>query len=140
MAEIITDTVVHRLGLSRRCRTRAFPLDGAPRQPWHSFRQSATRALSARCRLDAESAAHLVARYGRRAVEVADYLERDPALGKRIVADEPDILAEFAYQRAHEMALTPNDFLLRRTRLGLFHAELLRNPPAILAAEPSPYI
>ncbi|HWG46159.1 MAG TPA: glycerol-3-phosphate dehydrogenase [Gemmataceae bacterium] len=135
MAEVITDTVVHRLGLSRRCRTRSFRLDGTPEQPWQRFAPAAIRELTARCHLDDETARHLVARYGRRAVEVADYLDSDPALGRRVVPDEPDILAEFVYQRAHEMALTPADFLLRRTRLGLFHPELLRNPPALLSSE-----
>ena len=28
-------------------------------------------------------------RYGRRAAEVADYVERDPCLGRRVVAGEP---------------------------------------------------
>jgi glycerol-3-phosphate dehydrogenase len=79
--------------------------------------------------LDEKTARHLVERYGRRAVEVADYLDRDASLGKHIVPGEPDIFAEFAYQSDHEMALTPADFLLRRTRLGLFYPTLLRNPP-----------
>jgi glycerol-3-phosphate dehydrogenase len=134
MAEIITDTVVRRLGLSRRCRTRSFPLDGAPRQPWRQFRASTIRALRSACPLTEETAAHLVERYGRRAVEVADYVQRDPTLGKRVVEDEPDILAEFAYQRDHEMAVTPADYLLRRTHLGLFQPELLYDPPFILGA------
>jgi len=131
MAEIITDTVVSRLGLSRRCRTRSFPLDGAPRQPWKLFRSKTIRAMTSAYRLSEETAAHLVERYGRRAVEVADYVQRDPALGKRIVEAEPDILAEVAYQRDHEMAVTPVDYLLRRTHLGLFYPELLSNPPAL---------
>ena len=129
MAEIITDTVVRRLGLSRRCRTRSFRLDGAPQTPWQRFASSAIAELTSRCHLDEATARHLVGRYGRRAIEAADYLARDPALGQRVIADEPDVLAEFAYQRDHEMAQTPADFLLRRTRLGLFHPELLRNPP-----------
>jgi glycerol-3-phosphate dehydrogenase len=132
MAEVITDTVVRRLGLSRRCRTRSFALDGAPRSPWPAFRQAEIESLTRRCHLEARTAAHLVDRYGRRAEEVADYVEGEAALAQRIVADEPDILAEFAYQRAHEMALTPADFLLRRTRLGLSHPHLLSHPPAIL--------
>jgi glycerol-3-phosphate dehydrogenase len=132
MAEVITDVVVRRLGLSRRCHTRSFRLDGAPRQPWPQFRASAIRALTSTCHLCEETAVHLVERYGRRAEEVADYLPRNPMLGQRIVEGEPDILAEFAYQRDHEMALTPADFLLRRTHLGLFHPELLSNPPMLL--------
>jgi glycerol-3-phosphate dehydrogenase len=134
MAEIITDTVVRRLGLSRRCRTRSFQLDGAPRQPWRQFRASTIRSLTSTCRLHEETASHLVERYGRRAVEVTDYVQRDPTLSKRVVEDEPDILAEFAYQRDHEMAVSPADFLLRRTHLGLFRPELLRDPPSILRA------
>lgn len=135
MAETITDTVVRRLGLSRRCRTRFFRLDGAPRQPWPAFRASTIQSLTSSCPLGEATAAHLASRYGRRAVEVADYVRRDPALGRCVVDGEPDIFAEFAYQRDHEMALTPADFLLRRTRLGLFHPELLLHTPAILRGE-----
>ncbi len=135
MAEIITDAVVRRLGLHRPCRTRSFRLDGAPRQPWPQFRTATIHTLTSTCHLTEETAAHLVERYSRRAMEVADYLHRDPALGQRIVADEPDIFAEFAYQRDHEMAVMPADFLLRRTHLGLFHPELLCNPPDFLCME-----
>ena len=42
-----------------------------------------------------------------------------------VVAGEPEMLAELAYQRDEEMAVRPEDFLLRRTRLGLYHAALL---------------
>ncbi len=129
MAEIITDTVVRRLGMHRRCRTHSFRLDGAPREPWPRFRASTIQALTSTCQLNAETAAHLVDRYGRRATEVADYLLRDPALGRHVVDGEPEILAEFTYQRDHEMARMPPDFLLRRTHLGLFHPELMDDPP-----------
>ncbi|HTU20903.1 MAG TPA: glycerol-3-phosphate dehydrogenase [Gemmataceae bacterium] len=132
MAEIITDTIVRRLGLPRRCRTRSLRLDGAPDQPWEQFAPTAAATLTTRCHLDAETARHLVGCYGRRALEVADYLDRDPALRQRVVPGEPVVLAEFAYQRDHEMALIPADFLLRRTRIGLFHPELLHDPPALL--------
>ncbi len=132
MAEIITDTVVRRLGQSRRCRTRSFLLDGAPRQSWPQFRSSMIHGLTSNCALNEETAMHLVGRYGRRAGEVVDYLQRAPELSKQIVEDEPDILAELAYQHDHEMAVTPADSLLRRTHLGLFHPELLRNPPRFL--------
>jgi glycerol-3-phosphate dehydrogenase len=138
MAEVITDTVVRRLGLSSRCRTRSFRLDGAPEQPWHRFAPAATHELTTRCHLDEESARHLIARYGRRAVEVADCIDRDASLGRRVVPGEPDILAEFVYQRDHEMALTPGDFLLRRTRLGLFRPDLLDNPPTLIRADQQP--
>jgi glycerol-3-phosphate dehydrogenase len=129
MAEVITDAIARRLGVRRRCRTRTFRLDGTPRVAWDRFEPVEVRDLRTRWGLDEEAARHLVRRYGRRAADVAAYLGRDPALRQRAVAGEPDLLAEFAYQRDHEMALAPADFLLRRTRLGLFRPELLRRPP-----------
>jgi glycerol-3-phosphate dehydrogenase len=132
MAETITDTVVHRLGLERRCRTRDLRLDGAPDGPWERFEPAAVRRLCAGGLFTKEAARHLVRRYGRRAEDVAAYAERDPELALPVVAGEPDVRAEFAYQREFEMAQTPADFLLRRTRLGLFRPDLLRDSPALL--------
>ena len=124
MAEVITDTVVKRLGMRRRCRTRRQLLDGAPEGPWPAFRARTVAALEA-LGLDAAAARHLVDRYGRRAPEVAGYVRTNATLAQPAHPDEPDLCAEFAYQRDHEMALFPADFLLRRTRLGLFHPERL---------------
>jgi glycerol-3-phosphate dehydrogenase len=131
MAEAAIDAVVRRLGLRRRSVTRDFRLDGAPRGPWEQFASAAAIQLQKQNHLDAESARHLVSRYGTRAVDVAAYVERDPKMARRVVPEEPDLLAEFAYQRDHEMAMAPADFLLRRTRLGLFHPALLRSPPVL---------
>ena len=80
--------------------------------------------------LDAAPARHLVMRYGRQADDVAVYLDRVPGGRDPVLKGEPDLRAEFAYQRDHEMAVRPADFLLRRTRLGLFHSRLLDDPPA----------
>ena len=104
-------------------RTRHVPLDGARGGPWEEFARSETAFLCGRHRLGEGPVRHLVSRYGRRARDVAAYLERDPALARPALAGEPDLLAEFAYQHDHEMALFPADHLLRRTRLGLFHPE-----------------
>jgi glycerol-3-phosphate dehydrogenase len=131
MAEVLTDRVVRRLGLRRRCGTHAFRLDGSPPGRWADFEPKAVDALRRRGGLNEGAARHLVRRYGLRAEDVADYASRDPALARAVVAGEPDLLAELAYQRDHEMALVPADFLLRRTRLGLFHPELLTSPPAL---------
>jgi glycerol-3-phosphate dehydrogenase len=124
------DAVVRRLGLRRRCRTRDFRLDGAPREPWEQFEPAAVGRIQRRYQLEKEEARHLVRRYGLRADDVAAYLASDPMLRGRVVPEEPDLLAEFAYQRDHEMALTPADFLLRRTRLAPFRPDLLKKPPA----------
>jgi glycerol-3-phosphate dehydrogenase len=129
MAEQITDEVVRRLGRRARCSTHSLPLDGTPPGPWPAFEASATAALVRRFGLPEPSARHLVRRYGRRWENVARLLT--PALARPIVAGEPDLLVEMVYQRRHEMAERPEDFLRRRTRLGLFHPELLRAPPVV---------
>jgi glycerol-3-phosphate dehydrogenase len=126
MAETITDAVAARLGKRRRCRTRRCTFDGAPREPWATFLERESTVLSGRHGVAPETARHLVQRYGRRAAEVAAYLERDPALHKPVVPGEPELRAEFVYQQEHEMSLFPEDHLLRRTHLGLFNPELLR--------------
>jgi glycerol-3-phosphate dehydrogenase len=136
MAEVVTDAVVRRLGLRRRCRTRGFRLDGAPTGDGGAFAAAATTSLERSFALDGESARHLVGRYGTRAADVAGYLRRDPGLARRVVPGEPELLAEFAYQRDQEMAVRPADFLLRRTRLGLFHPELLAAPLPNIALAP----
>jgi glycerol-3-phosphate dehydrogenase len=135
MAETITDVVAARLRNRRRCRTRSFRLDGAPDGDWSTFAESTMIELQSQYGLAAPSARHLVDRYGRRTTKVAAYLERDPSLAKPIVEGEPDLFAEFAYQRDHEMAVTPDDFLLRRTRLGLFYPKLLANSRCAATAE-----
>jgi glycerol-3-phosphate dehydrogenase len=136
MAETITDVVERRLGRRRPPRTARFPLDGAPPGGWEDFAPRATAELAQRWGLSEASAEHLVRRYGRHAADVCAYLEKQPALARAVVAGEPDLLVEFAYQRDAEMAVRPADFLLRRTRLGLFHPELLRHPPAGTQADP----
>src|SRR5262249_54660730 len=132
MAEVITDTVVRRLGAKREGRTRRQRLDGAPEGPGPAFRDCTVAALG-EGGLSASAPWHLVHRYGRRALDVADYVKMNPALARPIHPDEPDLCAELAYQRDHEMALFPADFLLRRTRVGLFHPEQLQESPAALA-------
>lgn len=131
MAEHITDVIVARLGCRRRCRTGRLRLDGAPEEPWASYSSRAMAQLCQRGRLKESAARHLLARYGRRALDVVDYLARDPQQGLPLHPHEPDLRAEISYQRDHEMALFPADHLLRRTRLGLYHPEMLRAERAI---------
>jgi glycerol-3-phosphate dehydrogenase len=128
MAEQAVDVAVRHLGLRRRCRTRDCLLDGAPRQPWAEFVPATVSRLRSHHGLSEAAARHLVGRYGRRAEDVADYAVRYPALALPVADGEPDLRAELAYQRDHEMAVLPADSLLRRTRLGLFRPELLSPP------------
>lgn len=120
MAEIITVEIARRLGNSRPCRTRNHRLDGAAAGSWPEFAAKTITSLRVNDHLDERTARHLVHRYGRRAYDVAEYAARDPEMVKPIAPGEPDIQAELAYQRDHEMATCPEDSLFRRTRLGLF--------------------
>lgn len=126
MAEVITDRISRRLRHPRPGRTRDFRLNGAPAEPWPRFELAAITHLRMDYGLDTSTARHLVHRYGRRATDVAAYLAHDASLAQPVVPGEPDIQAEFVYQREHEMACNPADHLLRRTRLGLFRPDLLK--------------
>jgi glycerol-3-phosphate dehydrogenase len=134
MAEAITDRVVRRLGLRRRCRTRDCPLIGAPESSWERFAPAEAARLADRYGLTEGAARHLVDRYGRRADEVAALTRGRPEWKEPVVAGEPDLWAEIAFQHDHELAATPADHLLRRTRLGLFHPELLRQADVLRRA------
>jgi glycerol-3-phosphate dehydrogenase len=128
MAEIITNTIAKRLKCTRRGQTRCLRLDGASRGDWEQFARTETARLSGLDSLSPGAAGHLVQRYGVRAADVAAYLTNNSAGAAPVVAGEPDMEVEFTYQREHEMAIIPTDYLLRRTRLGLFHPELLKKP------------
>jgi glycerol-3-phosphate dehydrogenase len=119
MAEEITDVLAQRLGKPGLCRTRHLLLAGAPAEPWPDFVARAVPELQVK--LPSEAARHLVERYGVDAFAVLPYVSGT----QRIHADEPDLCGELAYQREHEMAMCPADHLLRRSRIGLFHPEII---------------
>ena len=129
MAEVITDSIGHRLGRRSPCQTRAFRLDGALPAGAESIAREINDLRHSFPVLDDRSATHLVSRYGWRAREVAAYVDQDSKTRDRILKTEPDLSGELAYQRDHEMAIYPSDYWLRRTRLGLVHRELLQTPP-----------
>lgn len=89
---------------SRPCRTRE-PLPGAE------------RAWVAATMEDEEAHTHLIDAYGADAAWVLAYAEENKALGRRIVPELPYLMAEALYAVQHEMALTLNDILIRRTHM-----------------------
>jgi glycerol-3-phosphate dehydrogenase len=120
MAEEITDEIARRLHCRRRCRTKHFLFDAAPRGAWQEFATTTTAVLKQRHSLSEEAAAHLVSRYGRHAADVAAYLNQNPQGAQPLVPGEPDLKVEIPYQRDHEMALFTGDHFLRRLRLGMY--------------------
>ncbi|MBZ0187567.1 MAG: glycerol-3-phosphate dehydrogenase/oxidase, partial [Candidatus Obscuribacterales bacterium] len=69
---------------------------------------------------------HLTAGYGACAMEILDFIEQDPFLGKRICPDFPPVMAEVVFAIKQEMAVSLEDILFRRIRLGFVHQEQTR--------------
>ena len=114
MAEDTMDHVARRDGGLPSTVTRALPLDGSAGWPGVA-RVIADRALN----LPLDVRAHLCAAYGANLVQVLALMKGDTPLGSRIVPDLPYLWAEVVYICRHEMALTLDDVLSRRTRLVL---------------------
>ncbi len=128
MAEQAVNQIALELGqpaVVTGCRTATHRLVGTPNEPWSVFRESEPARLASALGLDRELAAHLVDRYGARAGTVAVRWASVSTCQRPVVAGEPECWAELYVQADEEMAQCAADHLLRRTRLGLFHAELL---------------
>ena len=101
MAEDTIHTVLEGLGdvprSARRSRTAKLVLRGG---------EGSTTGLSE----------HLVGRYGSEARVVQAMVDSDPSLGEPLVEGLPYLRAEALYAVRHEMALTVDDVLARRTR------------------------
>jgi glycerol-3-phosphate dehydrogenase len=111
MAEDVLDRAVALRGLTASaCRTRNLPLVGAPSNPMATLRTPA------------ELPSSLVSRYGAEAPNVIAAASCDRPIEP--VADGIDVTrAEFEYAVTHEGALTVDDIVDRRTRIGLVEAD-----------------
>lgn len=121
MAQDVLDRAAALRGLAAgECRTRNLPLVGAPANPVSSVQSSP------------ELPGSLVARYGAEAPNVVAQASCDRPTEP--VADGIDVTrAEFEYAVTHEGALTADDILDRRTRIGLVAED--RERAAAAAAE-----
>jgi glycerol-3-phosphate dehydrogenase len=68
-------------------------------------------------RLDRQLLEHLALTYGPASTSVLALIERDPQLGARVVPGLPYIRAEVPFAIQHEMAMTLNDWMIRRTHI-----------------------
>jgi glycerol-3-phosphate dehydrogenase len=125
MAETIVDFLGIRLCKRRRCRTRTLPLLGSPRKPWATFLKERAATISQRHPIATDSAMHLVHRYGDRVEAVLESMRQVPAAYTRVHAEEPDVVGEQCWQRDQEMAIFPQDFFLRRSRIGIWRPDVL---------------
>ncbi|KMV23278.1 glycerol-3-phosphate dehydrogenase/oxidase [Mycobacterium heckeshornense] len=111
MAQDVLDRAIRLRGLvAGACRTRNLPLVGAPANPGSTARPVTGLPAS------------LVARYGAEAPSVLAAATCERPTGP--VADGIDVIrAEFEYAVTHEGALTVDDIVDRRTRIGLVPAD-----------------
>ncbi|MDT7754875.1 MAG: glycerol-3-phosphate dehydrogenase [Mycobacterium sp.] len=118
MAQDVLDQAITLRGLTATpCRTRNLPLVGAPSNPVSTLRSPVDLPSS------------LVARYGAEAPNVIARATCDRPTEP--VADGIDVTrAEFEYAVTHEGALTADDVLDRRTRIGLVAGDRKRATPA----------
>jgi glycerol-3-phosphate dehydrogenase len=111
MAQDAVDRVMERSGVAAgRCQTSRLPLVGAPGGP-------------ASFPTEFAAPARLVRRYGAEAPTVLALAANDPELLEPVAEGVPVLGVEFAFAIRSELALTADDLLDRRTRLGLVPAE-----------------
>jgi glycerol-3-phosphate dehydrogenase len=118
MAKLAVDRIVEREGRDAPSHTEEIPI-GLPEDP---------AVLPDLPGVEADTRAHLAARYGHAARDVLRLAAAAPQLARRISPELPDIAAEAAFAVGHEQARSLADALLRRTRLGLLDARRLAAP------------
>jgi glycerol-3-phosphate dehydrogenase len=114
VAEQATDMVYRKLAVKVPCTTAEVPLPGAPMVPQQSLEQAASERG-----ITPETVAHLASLYGSRFSRVLDLLSSNPKGAQRLCPHGQDILAQVQYAVEQEGALTIEDFLLRRSAVGL---------------------
>ncbi|XXX78950.1 FAD-dependent oxidoreductase [Sorangium sp. So ce134] len=77
-----------------------------------------------------ELSARLWRRYGARARELLEEIQRDPRMADALVEGAEDVRCEIAHAARHEMIVKLEDFLRRRTKISLLvrRDELARSP------------
>lgn len=114
VAEQAMDLVCRKLGVKAPCTTAEVPLPGAPVVPQQSLEKAASERGIA-----PETVSHLASLYGSRFSRVLDLLNNNPKGAQRLCTHSQDVLAQVQYAVEQEGALTVEDFLLRRSAVGL---------------------
>ena len=123
MAEDAVDAAERLLGQSRRCRTRNLPIHGAGGG-----------------NVESVHAHHLRGRHGSGSGEVLALVGNDPTLGGALVDGLPYLRAEAVHAVTHEMAMTVEDVLSRRTRALLLDRDAARRAAPAVAARSAPVL
>lgn len=106
MAEDTIDQALKVLGKTAKCKTKRLKLTGATSQmPTNS---------------DAKNQ-HLASRFGSETKMLQEFIANDAALGEQLVPGLPYLKAEAIFAAQHEMAMTLDDILSRRTRARIIN-------------------
>lgn len=118
IAEETVDRLAEKLGVARHCRTAVLPLlNEAP--------------VSNVCK---PAAARLIRRYGNAGADtIQQWLDKDATLSESLTDSFPFVKAEVRYAFWGEMAMNLEDFLWRRTRIGLTAGQGVDIAPKIAA-------
>lgn len=126
MAQDTVDEALKVLGRKAACRTKKVALHGA--QGWDRVDDAG---------LGAAARDRLANRYGADARVIIDMVVADPTLGEALVPGLPYLRAEARYAAEHEMVVSLDDILSRRTRARLLardaSAEVAESVAALVA-------
>jgi len=118
LAEQVVDLAIVKLGApAAPCRTDSVTVFGGDTGIFADFLGRARERYAA---LDPDIVEHLAYHYGSRMNDVLHLAEEDPALYARLTPGLPHIAAEIIHAVRHEMALTLEDILFRRTGIGSY--------------------
>ncbi len=116
MAQDTVDVLSRRDGAKPLHPTQYLPLQGSAGWP-RAQRRLERRGIA--LGFPSSTIQHLAHSYGTEANTVLDFVEGDASLAAPLIADLPYIKAEVLYACRHEMAMTPDDILARRTAIIL---------------------
>ncbi len=118
IAEEAVDLVGKKLGIKVSCNTAQTLLPGALRVDKQDIEKAAQESG-----LSIETITRLTTIYGSRYSSVLEYIQEEKRLAKSISYGAPDILAQIKHAILEESALNVNDFMLRRSFIGLLQSQ-----------------
>ena len=126
IANEVVDKIVQRLPADpsrpvRESRTRRIMLGAWADKNDFLTITAAIAAQARRLSIEPATLDHLIASYGKDAQAVVDLVDKEPTLNNRICPDFPPIMAEVAFCVLTEMAVSLEDLMFRRMRLGFIH-------------------
>jgi len=128
MAQRMVDLIVEREGrsLSRRpgpCRTARRPLPGGAIADFPRYQRAAATALHESWGIPVDAAQRLIAVHGTEHTRVLALAAQAPDMLRPISPGSPLLAAEAAYAARYEMAMTLEDFFVRRCDLTRFSTD-----------------